>query len=155
MKRCSKKECCKQCRYVKFKGTMTKWPVQKPTHRTTQKHVQHHDGLSWSWTFCSFDNDTCHCTSLLYCKYSRRSYFRDFCSIARFLIYSDTSFKSNKAVWRTKTWYMRELMISQIIVNGIWLKFKHHYFWFYIEVSLMLCSACPSQCWKYTLLFIK
>ena len=24
-------------------GTMTKWPVQKPTHRTTQKHVEHHD----------------------------------------------------------------------------------------------------------------
>ena len=23
LKRCSKKECCKQCRYVKFKGTMT------------------------------------------------------------------------------------------------------------------------------------
>jgi len=32
-------------RYVKFKGNMTKWPVQKITHRTTQKHVdlQHHD----------------------------------------------------------------------------------------------------------------
>jgi len=29
--------------YVKFKGTMTKWPVHKLTHRTTQKHVQHHD----------------------------------------------------------------------------------------------------------------
>ena len=41
MKRCSNKECCKQCRYVKFKGIMTKWPVQKPTHRTTQKHVEH------------------------------------------------------------------------------------------------------------------
>ena len=26
-------QCCKQCRYVKFKGTMTKWPVQKLTHR--------------------------------------------------------------------------------------------------------------------------
>jgi len=25
------------------KGTMTKWPVQKITHRTKQKHVQHHD----------------------------------------------------------------------------------------------------------------
>ena len=37
--RCSNKECCKQCRYVKFKGTMTKWPVQKLTHRTTQKHT--------------------------------------------------------------------------------------------------------------------
>jgi len=24
LKRCSNKECCKQCRYVKFKGTMTK-----------------------------------------------------------------------------------------------------------------------------------
>ena len=43
MKRCFNKECCKQCRYVKVKGTMTIWPVQKLTHRTTQKHVQHHD----------------------------------------------------------------------------------------------------------------
>ena len=38
-----KKEFCKQCRYDKFKGTMTKSPVQKPTHRTTQKHAEHHD----------------------------------------------------------------------------------------------------------------
>jgi len=43
LKRCSNKECCKQCKYVKFNGTMTKWPVQKLTHRTIQKHVQHHD----------------------------------------------------------------------------------------------------------------
>jgi len=55
LKRCSKKECCKQCRYVKFKGTVTKWPVQKPTqdmsvrlyknqHTERQlKHVEHHD----------------------------------------------------------------------------------------------------------------
>ena len=33
------KECCKHFRHVKFKGIMTKWPVQKQTHRTTQKHV--------------------------------------------------------------------------------------------------------------------
>jgi len=38
-----KKECYKQYRYVKCKGTMTKWPVQKPTHRTTRKHVKHYD----------------------------------------------------------------------------------------------------------------
>ena len=37
MKRCSNKECCKQCRYVMFKGTMTKWPVQKLAQGTTQK----------------------------------------------------------------------------------------------------------------------
>ena len=43
LKRCSKKECCKQCRYVKFKRTMPKWPAQKLTHRTTQKHAEHHD----------------------------------------------------------------------------------------------------------------
>jgi len=43
VKRSSNKECCKHYRYVKFKGTMTKWPVQKLTHRTTQKHIQHHD----------------------------------------------------------------------------------------------------------------
>ena len=29
-------ECCKQCRHVKFKGTMTKWPVHKQTHRAAQ-----------------------------------------------------------------------------------------------------------------------
>jgi len=28
---------------VKFKGTISKWPVQILTHRMTQKHVQHHD----------------------------------------------------------------------------------------------------------------
>ena len=38
LKRCSNKECCKQCRYVMFKGTMTKWPVQKPAQGTTQKN---------------------------------------------------------------------------------------------------------------------
>jgi len=27
--------------YVMIKGTMTKWPVQKPTNRTTQTHVEH------------------------------------------------------------------------------------------------------------------
>ena len=43
LKRCLNKECCKQCRYVMFKGTMTKWPVQKLTQGTTQKLVQHHD----------------------------------------------------------------------------------------------------------------
>ena len=26
-----------------FKGTMTKWPVQKLAQGTTQKHLQHHD----------------------------------------------------------------------------------------------------------------
>ena len=36
-------KCCKQCRHVKFKGTMTKWPVAKPTNRTAQKHAEHQD----------------------------------------------------------------------------------------------------------------
>ena len=43
LKRCAKKDYCKQCRHVKFKGTMTKWPVQKQTHGTAQKHVEHRD----------------------------------------------------------------------------------------------------------------
>jgi len=30
------KRCCKQYWQVKFKGTMTKWPVQKLTLRTAQ-----------------------------------------------------------------------------------------------------------------------
>ena len=29
--------------YVMFKGTMTKWPVQKLAQGTTQKLLQHHD----------------------------------------------------------------------------------------------------------------
>ena len=41
LKRCSNKECCKQCRYVMFKGTLTKWPVQKLTQGTTQKEGTH------------------------------------------------------------------------------------------------------------------
>ena len=48
-KRCSKKDSCKQCRYVKFNGTMTKWPVQKPTHRTTQKCQ-----YVWRQVYCWF-----------------------------------------------------------------------------------------------------
>jgi len=36
LKKYSNKECCKQCRYAMFKGTMTKWPVQKLTQGTTQ-----------------------------------------------------------------------------------------------------------------------
>ena len=31
-----KQRCCKQCRYVMFKGTMTKWPVQKLAQGTTK-----------------------------------------------------------------------------------------------------------------------
>jgi len=49
LKRCSNKECCKQCGYVKFRGTMTKWPVQNLTQRTTEKHVQHHDTTEHVW----------------------------------------------------------------------------------------------------------
>jgi len=43
LKRCSNKECCKQCRYIMFKGTMTKWPVQKLAQGATQKLLQHQD----------------------------------------------------------------------------------------------------------------
>ena len=41
----SKKECCKQYRHVKFKGTMTKSPVQKEIHRTAQTHAEPQDAL--------------------------------------------------------------------------------------------------------------
>ena len=43
LKRCTNKECCKQCRHGMFEGTMTKWPVQKLAQGTTQKLLQHHD----------------------------------------------------------------------------------------------------------------
>jgi len=41
--RCSKNKCCKQCRHVKFKGTMTKLPVQKQTLRTAQTYTEPQD----------------------------------------------------------------------------------------------------------------
>ena len=34
-KRCSRKEYCKQCRYVMFKGTMIKWPIK---NQHTEQH---------------------------------------------------------------------------------------------------------------------
>ena len=47
LKRCSNKECCKQCRYFMFKGTMTKWPVQKLAQGRTQKLLQHLDAKTF------------------------------------------------------------------------------------------------------------
>jgi len=38
-----KKTMLKQCSHVKFKGTMTKVPVQKQSHRTAQKQADHQD----------------------------------------------------------------------------------------------------------------
>jgi len=53
------KKCCKECRYVQFKDTMKKWPVQKPTHRTTHKHVEHHDAtdIMKKTFFCVFTSN--------------------------------------------------------------------------------------------------
>jgi len=41
---------------VMFKGTMTKWPVQKLAQRTTQKLLQHFDAtdISKTYTFVFF-----------------------------------------------------------------------------------------------------
>ena len=43
-RRCLKKKCCKQCRQVKFMGTMAKWPAQKNPiclqHK--QNNLRHH-----------------------------------------------------------------------------------------------------------------
>ena len=39
MNRCSKKECCKQCSHVNFKGTVTKWPVQKTLNNTKTRRT--------------------------------------------------------------------------------------------------------------------
>ena len=43
LKKFSQKKSCKQGRYVNPQGTMTKWPVQKPTNRTIQKQAEHQD----------------------------------------------------------------------------------------------------------------
>ena len=32
-----------ECRHVKFKDSLTKWPVQKQTHIAAQKHAEHQD----------------------------------------------------------------------------------------------------------------
>jgi len=50
----------KQCRHVKCKGTMTKWPVQKQTHKTTQKQKQKTFLLLFVvvlWTFLHLSHD--------------------------------------------------------------------------------------------------
>jgi len=39
LKSSPKKECCYQCRHVMFKGTMTKWPIQKQTHRAAKTRI--------------------------------------------------------------------------------------------------------------------
>jgi len=62
LKRCSNIECCKQCRYVMFKGTMTKWPVQKLAQGTTQKVLQHHDATDiWKTYIFVFFGFFCFC----------------------------------------------------------------------------------------------
>jgi len=53
-----KQECCKQCRYVKFKGTMTKWPVQKQTHKTAQ-NTQNTQNTKTQQTFSENKNMFC------------------------------------------------------------------------------------------------
>jgi len=56
LKRCSKKECCKQCRHVKSNNTMTKRPVQKQTKSST-KTCAHQDATDiQKKTFLCFSN---------------------------------------------------------------------------------------------------
>jgi len=43
LKRCSKKECCKQCRHAKFKGTMTKNTQNNTKTPRTPKRNRHSD----------------------------------------------------------------------------------------------------------------
>ena len=54
LKRRSKGECCKPCRHVKFKSTMTKCPVHRKTHSTIQKHVEHQDATDIQNYVCVF-----------------------------------------------------------------------------------------------------
>jgi len=43
LKRCSKTNVVNNVDMSSLRETMTQWPVQNPSHRTTQKHVEHHD----------------------------------------------------------------------------------------------------------------
>jgi len=53
-RRCSKKECCKQCGHVKFMGTMTKWPVQKHTEHHKTRSQQGRNRHKEITIFCVF-----------------------------------------------------------------------------------------------------
>ena len=53
------KECCKQCRHDKFKGTMTKWSVHKETIRT-QKHIEHQDATVFLQPFFFYFSFLCY-----------------------------------------------------------------------------------------------
>jgi len=79
LKRCLKKECCKQCRHVRFKGTMTIWPAHKQTHRTTQKHIDHQYAID-------IDKKLFLCFSdfsffLLFCIYNFLNFSSNTCSV--------------------------------------------------------------------------
>ena len=41
LNRFSRKECCKQCRHVRFKGTLTKWHVKNKRTEQHHKHTEH------------------------------------------------------------------------------------------------------------------
>ena len=43
LKRCSKTNVVNNVDMSSLRETMTQWPVQNPSHKTTQKHVEHHD----------------------------------------------------------------------------------------------------------------
>ena len=64
LKKCSKKEWCKQCRHVKYKGTMTKWPLHKTntqnnakTGRTSirNRHLQEKNYILYTCAFLTID----------------------------------------------------------------------------------------------------
>ena len=80
LRRCSKNECCEQCRHVKFKGTMTKWPVQKQTHRTAQKHAKHQDAtdIQKKLVFVYFSD-------FIFCIYDCVNNFTKKCWVAAFV----------------------------------------------------------------------
>jgi len=54
LKRCSNKEWCKQCRYVMFKGTMTKWPAQNTRDDTKTLTTPWRNRHSENIYFCVF-----------------------------------------------------------------------------------------------------
>ena len=110
LKRCSPKECCKQCRHVKFNSTMTKWPVHG-------KHTEQHKHTQNTKTQQTFRKKTCLCVF--------KAQLIKICITLLLFVYiivaaADTrSFKINKAQEQKQLWFraLGFLSINNIIVH--------------------------------------
>jgi len=69
---------------------MTKWPVQKQTHRTPQKHVEHHDTTDNRQTFLCFKKSVRPMTQQTFTHFFRVFRFKDSPNLTLILILTVT-----------------------------------------------------------------